>query len=192
MQKFVCFPCWYSPTKFWIRFKNKVMQGMDIWQNAAGAAMESVLSQEPHLPLTLESFQRNFPQPPLRSRQHPSQPQSPGRQTTDLNVVFKVALLLLFTLLNIPCIRLQPVLTRGIPRHCRHRSVLLPLWGSGYLISPWVLLSNTFSNVGETWRETHCQVQVTHACNHPPASQAQIRAPSCQQHTGELWPIFFS
>lgn len=75
------------------------------------------------------------------------------------------------------CIHLQPVLTRGIPRHCRHCGVLLPSWGSGQRISPWVLLSNTFSKVGETWRETHCQVQVRHACNHPPVSQAQKEHP---------------
>lgn len=112
------------------------------------------------------------------SRSHPcaagSAPASykyPRRQTTDLNAVFRVGLLL-FTLLNIPCIYLWPVLTRGIPRHCRHCGVLLPSWGSGYLISPWVFLPNTFSEVGETWRETHCQVKVTHSRNHPPASLA--------------------
>lgn len=105
------------------------------------------------------------------------QPQNPGRQPTDLNAVFRVALLLLFTLLNTPCIHLQPVLTRGIPRHCRHCGVLLPSWGSGQWISPWVLLSNTLSKVGETWRETHCQVQVRHGCNHPPVSQAQNEHP---------------
>lgn len=48
---------------------------------------------------------------------------------------------------------------------------------------------NTFSEVGETWRETHCQVQVTHTCNHPPASQAQKEHPllrSWQENYGQF------
>lgn len=133
-----------------------------------------------------EPWQRNLPEPPAQ------QPQNPGRQPTDLNAVLRVALLLLLALLNAPCIHLQPVLTPGIPRHRRHCGVSLPSRGSGQWISPWALLSNTFSKVGETWRETHCQVQVRHACNHPPVSQAQKRASPSQKPTGELQPILFS
>lgn len=136
----------------------------------AGSGGVSGLSPAPLAP-KFSALAGELPRAPEGSRQRP-EPQSPGRQPTDLNAFFRVALLPLFTLLNTPGIHLQPVLTRGIPRHCRHCGVSLPSWGSAQWISPWVLLSNTFSKVGETWRETHCQAQVRHACNPPPVSRA--------------------
>lgn len=141
----------------------------------------------PIAPFALGALAEELPRAPSAAA-----PQNPGRQPTDLNAVLRLAFLLLFTLLSSPCIHLQPVLTRGIPRHCRHCGVSLPSWGSGQWISPWALLSNTFSKVGETWRETHCQAQVRHACNHPPVSQARKEHPPSQKPTGELQPILFS
>jgi len=138
---------------------------------AEGSWRGSVPSGENHGPSVLEPSPGSSPWPPcLRSSQRPSHA---GRQPPDPSAAFRVAQLLLFTLSSITGIRLRPVLTGGIPRHRRHGGVLLPSWGSGQLVSPWVLLSTTFSRVGETWRETHCQAQVTRARNHPPASQAR-------------------